>query len=148
MDRRYLSQRDPCCFSPLPFRLCCISFSPSSLPPFFRCSCLHNTLIYLTIVLHNQSPARAHRPTTFPHHWPWHWHVVRWHLGFIFWNPHCDWLALPLISCLYLPALSTAIISASSILSLGANPYLPTRYVLSSLWALNQNTQHGPTRSI
>ena len=32
--------------------------------------------------------------------------------------------------------------------SLGANPYLPTRYVLSSLWVLNQNTQHGPTRSI
>ena len=33
-------------------------------------------------------------------------------------------------------------------LSLGANPYLPTRYVLGSLWVLNQNTQHGPTRSI
>ena len=33
-------------------------------------------------------------------------------------------------------------------LTLGANPYLPTRYVLSSLWVLNQNTQHGPTRSI
>ena len=32
--------------------------------------------------------------------------------------------------------------------TLGANPYLPTRYVLSSLWVLNQNTQHGPTRSI
>ena len=32
--------------------------------------------------------------------------------------------------------------------SLGANPYLPTRYVLSSLWVLNQNTQHRPTRSI
>ena len=33
-------------------------------------------------------------------------------------------------------------------LSLGANPYLPPRYVLGSLWVLNQNTQHGPTRSI
>ena len=32
--------------------------------------------------------------------------------------------------------------------TLGENPYLPTRYVLSSLWVLNQNTQHGPTRSI
>ena len=31
---------------------------------------------------------------------------------------------------------------------LGANPYLPPRYVLGSLWVLNQNTQHGPTRSI
>ena len=26
--------------------------------------------------------------------------------------------------------------------------YLPPRYVLGSLWVLNQNTQHGPTRSI
>ena len=34
------------------------------------------------------------------------------------------------------------------VFTLGANPYLPTRYVLSSLWVLNQNTQHGPTRSI
>ena len=33
-------------------------------------------------------------------------------------------------------------------LPLGANPYLFTRYMLSSLWVLNQNTQHGPTRSI
>ena len=32
--------------------------------------------------------------------------------------------------------------------TLVANPYLPTRYMLSSLWVLNQNTQHGPTRSI
>ena len=32
--------------------------------------------------------------------------------------------------------------------SLGANPYLPTGYVLSTWWVLKQNTQHGPTGSI
>ena len=33
-------------------------------------------------------------------------------------------------------------------LTLGANPYLPTGYVLSTWWVLKQNTQHGPTGSI
>ena len=33
-------------------------------------------------------------------------------------------------------------------LSLGANPYLPTGYVLSTWWVLKQNTQYGPTASI
>ena len=34
------------------------------------------------------------------------------------------------------------------VLSLGANPYLPTGYVVSTWWVLKQNTQHGPTGSI
>ena len=32
--------------------------------------------------------------------------------------------------------------------TLGANPYLPTGYVVSTWWVLKQNTQHGPTGSI
>ena len=32
--------------------------------------------------------------------------------------------------------------------ALGANPCLPSGYVVGSLWVLKQNTQHGPTRSI
>ena len=32
--------------------------------------------------------------------------------------------------------------------SLGANPYLPTGYVVSTWWVLKQNTQHGHTGSI
>ena len=32
--------------------------------------------------------------------------------------------------------------------TLGANPYLPTGYVLSTWWVLKQNTQHEPTGSI
>ena len=32
--------------------------------------------------------------------------------------------------------------------TLGANPYLPTGYMLSIWWVLKQNTQHGPTGSI
>ena len=39
-------------------------------------------------------------------------------------------------------------VSVGALVELGANPYLPPRYVLGSLWVLNQNTQHGPTRSI
>ena len=34
------------------------------------------------------------------------------------------------------------------LLPLGANPYLPTGYVLNTWWVLKQNTQHGPIRSI
>ena len=30
----------------------------------------------------------------------------------------------------------------------GANPYLPTGYMVSTWWVLKQNTQHGPTRPI
>ena len=37
---------------------------------------------------------------------------------------------------------------ASMPVTLGANPYLPTRYVLSTWWVLKQNIQHGPTGSI
>ena len=32
--------------------------------------------------------------------------------------------------------------------TLGANPYLPTGYMVSTWWVLKQNTQHGPTRSM
>ena len=46
------------------------------------------------------------------------------------------------------PAVFTDGVLYNLMRTLGANPYLPTRYVLSSLWVLNQNTQHGPTRSI
>ena len=30
----------------------------------------------------------------------------------------------------------------------GANPYLPTGYMVSTWWVLKQNTQHGPTGSM
>ena len=33
-------------------------------------------------------------------------------------------------------------------LTLGANPYLPTGYMVSTWWVLKQNTQHGPTGTI
>ena len=32
--------------------------------------------------------------------------------------------------------------------SLGADPYLPTGYMVSTWWVLKQNTQHGPTGSM
>ena len=32
--------------------------------------------------------------------------------------------------------------------ALGANPYLPTGYMVSTWWVLKQNTQHGPTGSM
>ena len=32
--------------------------------------------------------------------------------------------------------------------TLGANPYLPTGYMVSTWWVLKQNTQHGPTGSM
>ena len=38
--------------------------------------------------------------------------------------------------------------SYTSLNPLGANPYLPTGYMLSTWWILKQNTQHGPTESI
>ena len=38
--------------------------------------------------------------------------------------------------------------SRTSLNPLGANPYLPTGYMLSTWWILKQNTQHGPTESI
>ena len=48
---------------------------------------------------------------------------------------------------LELPVFDTEPATCAS-LSLGANPYLPTGYVLSTWWVLKQNTQHGPTGSI
>ena len=35
-----------------------------------------------------------------------------------------------------------------NVLTLGANPYLPTGYMVSTWWVLKQNTQHGPTGSM
>ena len=51
--------------------------------------------------------------------------------------PRCAWLHLLMVEA-----------DRVICFPLGANAYLPTWYVLSSLWVLNQNTQHGPTRSI
>ena len=64
-------------------------------------------------------------------------------------GPRTELLALLPLSRFCLPAmLLSDHVFVFQQLSLGANPNLPTRYVLSSLWVLNQNTQHGPTRSI
>ena len=34
------------------------------------------------------------------------------------------------------------------LVTLGANPYLPIGYMVSTWWVLKQNTQHGPIRSM
>ena len=55
-------------------------------------------------------------------------------------SPH-----LPCPALLNTPSITAQLTTQLTRYSLGANPYLPTGYVVSTWWVLKQNTQNGPT---
>ena len=116
----------------------------------FRLGCFNTHTLYVAHlsfpaclpIYHHYCLSHVICPTPKPIVWPYRL------IGMTFKPHHPIQLWTPLVPCS--PHLRALVTTEALVYlpSLGANPYLPTGYVLSTWWVLKQNTQHKPTRSI